>query len=124
MSARLGLGRLHRAGESVCCIFRRESLDELPTAFAPSVFFSKYYPYGNFVAICTIFSNFTHHVEQKIPKTYGVKKSAVFSARLPVRGRFVQTLKTSFSFRTTLKNRPIIKIQKPKIRLIIPHVQI
>jgi len=42
--------------------FSRESLDELPIAFAPSVFFfiffEKHYPYGNFVALCTIFFKF------------------------------------------------------------------
>ena len=95
-------------------IFRRESLDELPIAFAPYVFFSIHYSYGNFVALCTIFFKFRAKCRTKNPKTYGVKKRTIFSARLPVRGRFVQTLKTGFSFKTTLKNRPILKIQKPK----------
>ena len=60
------------------------------------------------------FSNFAHNVEQTILRPYGVKKRKIFSARLPVRDQFVQTLKTVFSLKTTLKNRPILKIQKPE----------
>jgi len=44
--------------------------------------------------------------------------------RLPVRGRFEQTLKTGFLFKSALKIRPTMKIREPKNRTIIPHVDI
>jgi len=50
-----------------CVIFRRESLDELPIAFTPSVFFFQVLSLWQLrCSLYDFFSNLTHNVEQKI----------------------------------------------------------